>query len=70
MPHSSKKTSSPQHANNPWNSALGTDILSQIEDSGDVKVWVFGHTHCCTEFKEMGIRVVANQGGMFFLGMR
>jgi hypothetical protein len=56
-----KNTSSPQHANNPWNSAFGTDILSQISDLRGVKAWVFGHTHYCTEFVERGIRVVANQ---------
>ncbi|KAL2817969.1 Metallo-dependent phosphatase-like protein [Aspergillus cavernicola] len=56
-------TSSPQHANNPWSSAFATDILSQISKSSGVKAWVFGHTHYTTEFKNQGIRVVANQRG-------
>ncbi|KAJ5360688.1 hypothetical protein N7517_009879 [Penicillium concentricum] len=28
-----------------------------------VKIWVFGHTHYTTEFKERGISVVSNQRG-------
>ncbi|KAJ5106502.1 calcineurin-like phosphoesterase [Penicillium angulare] len=54
-------TSSPQHAQNPWNVAFGTDVLAQVD--GGVKVWVFGHTHYTTDFKENGIRVVSNQRG-------
>jgi predicted phosphodiesterase len=56
-----RKTSSPQHVHSPWNSAFGTDILSQITNG--VKVWVFGRTHYTTDFKEGGIRVVSNQQG-------
>ena len=58
-----QNTSSTQHANNPWSSAFATDILSQISKSSGVKAWVFGHTHYSTEFKNQGIRVVANQRG-------
>jgi len=54
-------TSSPQHAQNPWSAAFGTDLLSEKWDG--VKLWVFGHTHYTTEFKEKGIRVVSNQRG-------
>ncbi|KAJ5907510.1 hypothetical protein N7495_000192 [Penicillium taxi] len=54
-------TSSPQHAQSPWSVAFGTDILSEKWDG--VKVWVFGHTHYTTEFKERGIRVLSNQRG-------
>lgn len=56
-------TSRTQHANNPWSSAFATDILSRISKSSGVKAWVFGHTHYSTEFKNQGIRVVANQRG-------
>lgn len=56
-----QRTSSPQHAQNPWSVAFGTDILSQTPDG--VKVWVFGHTHYTTDFKEGEIRVVSNQRG-------
>lgn len=56
-------TSNLQHANNPWSSAFATDIISQISKSSGVKVWVFGHTHYTTEFRDRGIRVVANQRG-------
>ncbi|CAG8001201.1 unnamed protein product [Penicillium nalgiovense] len=56
-------TSTPQHANNAWSSAFATDILSQISKSSGIKVWVFGHTLYTTEFRNQGIRVVANQRG-------
>ena len=56
-------TSSPQHANNAWSSAFATDVLSQISKSSGIKFWVFGHTHYTTEFRNQGIRVVANQRG-------
>lgn len=54
-------TSSPQHSENPWRSAFGTDVLS--ENWKGVKAWVFGHTHYTTEFEEGGIKVVSNQRG-------
>ncbi|CAI7625395.1 unnamed protein product [Penicillium glandicola] len=50
-----QRTSSPQHAGNLWSCAFGTDLLSRSWDG--VRVWVFGHTHYTTEFKESGIRV-------------
>lgn len=56
-----QRTSSPQHAQNPWSVAFGTDLLSEKWDS--VKLWIFGHTHYTTEFKENGVRVVSNQRG-------
>ncbi|OQD98626.1 hypothetical protein PENVUL_c069G07780 [Penicillium vulpinum] len=49
------RTSSPQHAQNPWSAAFATDLLSQPWNG--VNTWVFGHTHYSTEFKEKGIRV-------------
>ncbi|KAJ5951083.1 calcineurin-like phosphoesterase [Penicillium vulpinum] len=55
------RTSSPQHAQNPWSAAFATDLLSQPWNG--VNTWVFGHTHYSTEFKEKGIRVVSNQRG-------
>lgn len=56
-----QRTSSPQHVQNPWSVVFGTDILSQTLDG--VKVWVFGHTHHTTDFKEGEVRVVSNQRG-------
>ncbi|PYI00411.1 calcineurin-like phosphoesterase [Aspergillus sclerotiicarbonarius CBS 121057] len=56
-----QRTSSPQHAQNPWRVTFGTDVLSQAVDG--VKVWIFGHTHYTTDFKEKGVRVVSNQRG-------
>lgn len=58
-----KRTSSPQHAQSPWRSAFGTDILSQLSILAGVKGWVFGHTHYTTDFGERGVRVVSNQRG-------
>lgn len=61
---SMERTSSPQHARSPWSSAFGTDILSQQSSSLDgIRVWVFGHTHYTTDFRERGVRVVSNQRG-------
>ncbi|GKZ72395.1 hypothetical protein AnigIFM63309_009377 [Aspergillus niger] len=54
-------TSNPKHAQSPWSVAFGTNILSEVPDG--VKVWVFGHTHYNTDFKEKGVRVVSNQRG-------
>ncbi|KZF23721.1 hypothetical protein L228DRAFT_246563 [Xylona heveae TC161] len=63
------KTSSPRNSKNPWISAFATDLLSvskrpntQSEWDG-VKVWVFGHTHHTTQFKQDGITVLSNQRG-------
>lgn len=56
-----RKTSSPQHENNPWSCAFGTDLLSHT--AVGVKVWVFGHTHYTTEFVYRGTNVVSNQRG-------
>ncbi|KAJ5579866.1 calcineurin-like phosphoesterase [Penicillium hispanicum] len=56
-----QRTSIPQHAQNPWSVAFGTDLISEKWEG--VKLWVFGHTHYTTEFKERGLRVVSNQRG-------
>ncbi|KAL4778877.1 Metallo-dependent phosphatase-like protein [Aspergillus varians] len=56
-------TSSPQHADNPWRFAFGTDVLGRVSGLDAVKAWVFGHTHYSTEFKEAGVRVMSNQRG-------
>ncbi|RDK36848.1 hypothetical protein M752DRAFT_322083 [Aspergillus phoenicis ATCC 13157] len=59
-------TSNPRHAQSPWSVAFGTNILSEVPDG--VKVWVFGHTHYNTDFKEKGVRVVSNQRGYVLPG--
>ncbi|KAH8696476.1 calcineurin-like phosphoesterase [Talaromyces proteolyticus] len=51
-----ERTSSPQHSQNPWKSAFGTDVLSHSLNG--VKVWVFGDTQYTTDFREGGVRVV------------
>jgi hypothetical protein len=33
-----------------------------------VKIWIFGHTHFTTEFKDRDIRVVSNQRGYVLPG--
>ncbi|KAE8146849.1 Metallo-dependent phosphatase-like protein [Aspergillus avenaceus] len=58
-----RRTSAPQHALNPWRFAFGTDVLARASESEGVKVWVFGHTHHTTEFKEGRVKVVSNQRG-------
>ncbi|KAL4914356.1 Metallo-dependent phosphatase-like protein, partial [Aspergillus aurantiobrunneus] len=55
--------SSPQHENNPWKYAFGTDVLERMPKLAGVRAWVFGHTHYTTEFKRRGIRVVSDQPG-------
>ncbi|KAJ9264649.1 hypothetical protein DTO212C5_7031 [Paecilomyces variotii] len=54
-------TSNPQHGESPWRFAFASDVLGQIP--GDVKIWVFGHTHYTVDFMRNGIRVVSNQRG-------
>lgn len=56
-----QRTSSPQHSQNPWSVAFGTDILPQTQ--AGVQAWVFGHTHYSTDFREGPVRVVSNQRG-------
>jgi predicted phosphodiesterase len=63
---STQATSNPRHANSPWGCAFGTDIVSQIPTLSGVKTWVFGHTHHTTDFRDRGIRVIANQRGYVF----
>ncbi|KAL4945756.1 hypothetical protein BDV06DRAFT_8808 [Aspergillus oleicola] len=58
-----KRTSEPKHEKKPWSVAFGTDVLNNLPRSSPVRAWVFGHTHYTTEFRERGVRVVANQRG-------
>lgn len=66
-----KGTSAPRNEDNLWSSAYATDLL-QGEEAGQlwrqVKVWVFGHTHYCTDFVVSGVRLLANQRGYVLLG--
>lgn len=61
-------TSAPEHKNSLLGSAFCTEVLSTVEKrwrgAEMVRLWVFGHTHFCTDFSTRGgIRVVANQKG-------
>jgi hypothetical protein len=41
-------------------------MLSKIRSpfsKPSVKVWVFGHAHCTTDFRDRGVRIVSNQRG-------
>ncbi|KAJ6784001.1 hypothetical protein PWT90_07778 [Aphanocladium album] len=58
-------TSRPRDAGNPWSVAFASSVLEQEGGGGwdAVRVWAFGHTHYCTNFERLGVRVVANQRG-------
>jgi Calcineurin-like phosphoesterase len=60
-----EKTSRPEHVNSPWNCAFATDVMRSMAWPG-VKLWVYGHTHFCSDFNLNGIRVVGNQRGYVF----
>lgn len=63
-----QRTSRPEHACNPWNSAFATDILEHQSWTEGVDTWIFGHTHFTTEFTEGKTRVVSNQRGYVLPG--
>ena len=60
-------TSDPRYASNLWNSAFATDVIdekvSKWIGKENVRYWVFGHTHWCSEFKMQGIQLLSNQRG-------
>ncbi|KAH6706201.1 ser/Thr protein phosphatase-like protein superfamily [Leptodontidium sp. MPI-SDFR-AT-0119] len=66
---SMQETSSLMDVGNPWSSAFATDLLGDAS-WGEVKAWVFGHTHFTTNFERNGIKVVNNQRGYVLPGTR
>lgn len=58
-------TSAPEHINNPWTPAFASDLLPRL-NTEKVKAWVFGHTHYTTEFRCLGVQLIANQRGYVF----
>ncbi|KUJ16022.1 ser/Thr protein phosphatase-like protein superfamily [Mollisia scopiformis] len=66
---SMQDTSSPRNVSNPWSSAFATDLLED-PSWGEVKAWVFGHTHFTTQFVRNGIKILSNQRGYVLLGSR
>lgn len=53
-----KGTSAPRNEDNPWSSAYATDVVLQGKGGGlwgQVRVWVFGHTHYSTDFVVGGV---------------
>ncbi|KAF7719249.1 Uncharacterized protein PECH_004823 [Penicillium ucsense] len=61
-----QRTSHPQYQYSPWRSAFATDVVARMSELTGVKAWVFGHTHYCTDVKERGVRIIANQRGYKF----
>lgn len=61
--------SSPQHANNPWSCAFGSDIHSQISKSSGVKARVFGQRIFPRSLKSLGYVSWRSTGVMCFPGM-
>ena len=65
---STRGTSNPAQADNPWSSAFGTDLLRTRPASGldDVQWWIFGHTHHSTQLSVGATKLVSNQRGYVF----
>ena len=65
---STKGTSKPSQAENPWSSAFATDLLERGESSylTDVQWWIFGHTHHSIESTRGTVKLVSNQRGYVF----
>ena len=64
-----KGTSRPSDLANPWNCAFSTDLLAH-KALADTQLWVLGHTHFSCDFKQGHTRVVSNQRGYIFNGVR
>jgi hypothetical protein len=68
-------TCAPVHGGSGVGSAFCTEIVEEVagaEGGGNVRLWVFGHTHFCADFcvggkkgRGGGVRMVANQRGYF-----
>ena len=61
-------TSKPSDLANPWSCAFSTDLLGD-EALADTQVWVFGHTHFTSDFKQGQVRLVSNQRGYMINGL-
>jgi predicted phosphohydrolase len=56
------RTCAPQYHHEPLAAAFTSD-LTDLMGQERVALWVFGHTHYCTDFSVRGTRVVSNQRG-------
>ena len=61
-------TSKPSALANPWSCAFSTDLLGD-EALADTQIWVFGHTHFTSDFKQGQVRLVSNQRGYMINGL-
>ena len=61
-------TSKPSDLANPWSCAFSTDLLGD-KALADTQVWVFGHTHFTSDFKQGQVRLVSNQRGYMINGL-
>ena len=61
-------TSKPSDLANPWSCAFSTDLLGD-KALTESQVWVFGHTHFTSDFKQGQIRLVSNQRGYMINGL-
>lgn len=63
-----KGTSKPVDVGSPLGSAFATELL-RTRHLADVQCWIFGHTHCSTEFKRRRVWLVSNQRGYVLNGI-
>ena len=61
-------TSKPSDLANPWSCAFSTDLLED-KALADTQLWVFGHTHFTSDFKQGQVRLVSNQRGYMINGL-
>ena len=61
-----KGASDPKYEGNPWSSAFSTDIIPELKTlpaSKAIQIWIYGHTHWCSDFYAGNIHVMSNQRG-------
>ena len=63
-----KGTSKPSDLTNPWSCAFSTDLLGD-KALADTQLWIFGHTHFTSDFKQGQVRLVSNQRGYMINGL-
>lgn len=50
-------------AGSPLNPAFSSDSLNDFLDSGEIDLWVCGHTHCAKDVKVLKTRIIINPRG-------
>lgn len=56
-------TSDPKYVGGPTNSAFATELVGGACWAGNVRAWLFGHTHWNLDAVRAGVRVASNQRG-------